>query len=167
MPPGNHRSPSRRLTDRSLIRAAAFAATAEANEDDMVVSPLLIGLAFGMADVGTTGDTAAALEGLFGLPASGEQRWAAFNALDLAVGDVGAPTVRLANREFPDVGFRTEPGYDETLAEHFAVAGAAPAAIGARSLPPADRCRAVRRTRHGPPRLTAVSPSAARGGPGR
>ena len=99
-----------------------FVTAADASEDDLVLSPLSIGVAFGMADVGATGETAAALEELFGLPASGEQRWAAFNALDLEMGDVGAPTVRLANRQFPDVGFRTAADYDETLAEYFGVA---------------------------------------------
>lgn len=115
-----------------------FVAAAEASEDDTVVSPLSIGLAFGMADAGATGDTAAALEDLFGLPASGEQRWAAFNALDLAVGDVGAPIVRLANRQFPDVGFRTAAGYDETLAEYF---GVAVESLPLRSEPEASRRR--------------------------
>ena len=99
-----------------------FVAASEDSEEDTVISPLSIGLAFGMADVGATGDTAVALEEFFGLPASGEQRWAAFNALDLEVGDVGGPVVRLANRQFPDVQFQTEAGYDATLARYFGVA---------------------------------------------
>lgn len=99
-----------------------FLANAEGNDEDAVVSPLSIGLAFGMADVGATGDTEAALADFFGLPASGEARWEAFNALDLEVTDVGEPVVRLANRQFPDVRFDTAEGYDETLARYFGVA---------------------------------------------
>lgn len=99
-----------------------FLAAAAGSDEDAVVSPLSIGLAFGMADVGATGDTAAALADLFGLPASGDERWAAFNALDLEVTDVGEPIVRLANRQFPDVGFDTAEGYDDTLARDFGVA---------------------------------------------
>ena len=99
-----------------------FVAAAEDSEDDTVLSPVSIGLAFGMADVGATGDTATALESFFGLPAAGEQRWAAFNALDLEVSDPGGPVLRLANRQFPDVQFRTAAGYDETLARYFGVA---------------------------------------------
>lgn len=99
-----------------------FVVASDDSEEDTVISPLSIGLAFGMADVGATADTAGALEECFGLPASGEQRWAAFNALDLKVGEVGGPIVRLANRQFPDVQFETEAGYDETLARYFGVA---------------------------------------------
>ncbi len=101
---------------------ALFVAATDGSTDDVVLSPLSIGLAFGMADVGATGDTSAALAAFFGLPAEGEQRWAAFNTLDLEVSDVGAPIVRLANRQFPDVGFTTADGYDGTLARYFGVA---------------------------------------------
>lgn len=99
-----------------------FLASTEGSDRDALVSPLSIGLAFGMADVGATGGTAAALTELFGLPSSAEERWAAFNALDLEVSDVGEPVVRLANRQFPDRMFETAEGYDETLARYFGVA---------------------------------------------
>lgn len=99
-----------------------FLAASAGHTDDVVMSPLSIGMAFGMADVGATGDTAVALQELFGLPAEGVDRWAAFNTLDLALDDVGAPTLNLANREFPDVSFQTVEGYDETLATYFGVA---------------------------------------------
>lgn len=99
-----------------------FLAAIDDSDEDAVMSPLSIGLAFGMADVGATGETAAALQKLFGLPASGEDRWAAFNTLDQEVTDVGAPIVRLANRQFPDVQFETVEGYDDTLARYFGVA---------------------------------------------
>ena len=61
-------------------------------------------------------DTVQALAGLFAYPVEGEARLAAFNTLEQSVTDVGEPTVRLANRTFPDVGFSTTEGYDETLA---------------------------------------------------
>lgn len=99
-----------------------FRAAAEGSDEDAVVSPLSIGLAFGMADVGATGDTDAALVEFFGLPSSGDERWSAFNALDLEMTDVGEPIVRLANRQFPDLRFETVDGYDETLARYFGVA---------------------------------------------
>lgn len=101
-----------------------FLASVADGGEDGVMSPLSIGLAFGMADVGATGDTAAALEELFGLPASGEERWAAWNALDLALraDGAGGPVLRLANREFPDESFRTVDGYEDALARYFGVA---------------------------------------------
>lgn len=96
-----------------------FEAASAGSSDDVVVSPLSIGVAFGMADVGATGRTADVLEELFSYPASGEARWSAFNTLEQSVTDAGAPTVRLANRLFPDVSFEMVEGYDETLARWF------------------------------------------------
>jgi serpin B len=96
-----------------------FGVASEPDGGDMVLSPLSIGIAFGMADVGATGEPAAALADLFSLPAEGENRWAAFNALEQSVTDVGEPIVRLANRLFPDRGFPLTDGYDERLARWF------------------------------------------------
>lgn len=96
-----------------------FSAVAATSTEDVIVSPLSIGLAFGMADVGATGETATALEDLFGYPVDGEERWSAFNTLDQSVTDVGAPIVRLANRMIPDESFDTVDGYEETLARFF------------------------------------------------
>ncbi|MBS3941001.1 MAG: hypothetical protein KG028_08570, partial [Actinobacteria bacterium] len=96
-----------------------FAAAAENSSDDLVLSPLSIGIAFGMADAGATGETAQALADLFAYPVEGEARWEAFNTLEQDVTDVGGPIVRLANREFPDTGFATVDGYDERLATYF------------------------------------------------
>jgi serpin B len=86
-----------------------------------VVSPLSIGVAFGMADAGASGATADALTELFGYPVQGEDRWAAFNALEQSVAAEGGdgPIVRLANRQFPDVSFETVEGYDELLGRWF------------------------------------------------
>lgn len=99
-----------------------FAYAASQSDGDVVLSPASIGIAFGMADAGATGTTAAALEELFAYPAEGEERWAAFNAVEQQVTDVGEPVVRLANREFPDLGFAAVDGYDETLARLFGAA---------------------------------------------
>ncbi|HSK21619.1 MAG TPA: serpin family protein [Egicoccus sp.] len=96
-----------------------FAAAAGDSSDDLVLSPLSIGIAFGMADAGASGATADALADLFAYPVEGEARWLAFNALEQDVTDVGGPVVRLANRQFPDTGFATVDGYDERLATYF------------------------------------------------
>lgn len=96
-----------------------FTHAASGSDQDVVLSPLSIGLAFGMADVGATDQTADALSDLFAYPADGQDRWSAFNTLEQTVTDVGAPVVRLANREFPDVSFGTVADYDETLARWF------------------------------------------------
>lgn len=100
-----------------------FDAATQRTTEDLVVSPLSIGLAFGMADVGATGASAEALAELFGFPSEGEGRWAAFNTLEQAVSaeptDDEGPVVRLANRQFPDVEFETAEGYDERLGRWF------------------------------------------------
>lgn len=96
-----------------------FDAASEDATDDVVVSPLSIGVAFGMADAGASGDTADALADLFDYPVQGEDRWAAFNALEQSVTAEDGPIVRLANRQFPDVSFETADGYDELLGRWF------------------------------------------------
>jgi serpin B len=102
-----------------------FRAEAATSEQDVVISPLSIGLAFGMLDVGATGDTAAALDELFAYPVEGEARWSAFNTLDQRVvatretGDGETMVVRVANRQFPDEAFEPVEGYDETIARYF------------------------------------------------
>lgn len=87
--------------------------------DDVVLSPLSIGLAFGMADVGASGPTAEALAELFAYPVTGQARWSAFNTLEQAVTDVGDSTVTVANREFPDVSFVPVDGYNQRLERWF------------------------------------------------
>jgi len=98
-----------------------FDAGSQDSADDLVVSPLSIGVAFGMADAGASGATADALAELFGYPVQGEERWAAFNSLEQSVSAEGGdgPIVRLANRQFPDVAFETVEGYDELLGRWF------------------------------------------------
>jgi serpin B len=103
----------------NAVGYALYGVAAEPDGADVVLSPLSIGIAFGMADVGATGEPAAALADLFAFPAEGEERWAAFNALEQSVTDVGEPVVRLANRLFPDRSFALADGYDERLARWF------------------------------------------------
>jgi hypothetical protein len=96
--------------DINAVGYDVYGIAAESEGADVVLSPLSIGIAFGMADVGATGEPAAALADLFAFPGEGEERWAAFNALEQLVTDVGDPVVRLANRLFPDRGFELTAG---------------------------------------------------------
>jgi serpin B len=96
-----------------------FEAVAGGSSEDLVLSPLSVGVAFGMADAGASGATADALATLFAYPVQGEERWAAFNALEQQVSSEDGPIVRLANRQFPDVSFQTADGYDELLGRWF------------------------------------------------
>lgn len=96
-----------------------FGLAARNSDGDVVLSPLSIGLAFGMVDAGATGATAETLAELFAYPVEGEARWSAFNSLEQSVSDLSGPTVRLANRQFPDTAFSTAEGYDELLARWF------------------------------------------------
>jgi len=109
-----------------------FQVAAGQSDADVVLSPLSIGIAFGMADAGASGTTAEILADLFAYPADGEARWSAFNSLEQAVTDVGEPVARLANRMFPDTGFATTEGYDELLARWFG-AGIEPLPLQAES----------------------------------
>jgi serpin B len=96
-----------------------FVAAGEGSDADLVLSPLSIGLAFGMIDLGATGATAASLEEVFDYPVDGEDRWSAFNTLERSITEVDHLVVRLANRQFPEVTFDTVEGYDEELARWF------------------------------------------------
>jgi serpin B len=83
--------------------------------ENLVFSPLSIGMAFGMADAGARGETAAQIEEVFHLPGSGDEQHAAFNALDQALGDAGESTLRLANRMYPASGYELVPDFVQTL----------------------------------------------------
>ena len=96
-----------------------FSVAAGHSRQDVVLSPLSIGLAFGMADAGASHRPARALDELFAYPAKGEQRWGAFNALEQSLSRVDGPTLRVANRLFPDTGFELVEEYPETLARWF------------------------------------------------
>lgn len=96
-----------------------FHVAAGQSESDVVLSPMSIGIAFGMADAGASGTTAEALEDLFAYPADGKHRWSAFNALDQAITHVGPPVVQPANRMFPDDSFEAAADYEETITKWF------------------------------------------------
>lgn len=109
-----------------------FRQAAAETDQDVVLSPLSIGMAFGMAEVGATGATATALADLFAHPTEGDELWAGFNTLEQAVTSSEAPVVRLANHLFPDEGFTMVEGYDDTLARWFG-AGSTPLPLKADS----------------------------------
>jgi len=102
-------------------------------DGDIVLSPLSIGIAFGMLDLGATGVVADALQDLFGYPVEGDDLWSAFNTLERMIvtdpdepipttdpeGLPLPPVVRIANREFYDTDFATVEGYDEALMRWF------------------------------------------------
>jgi len=102
-------------------------------DGDVVLSPLSIGIAFGMLDLGATGVVTDALEDLFGYPVDGDDLWSAFNTLERMIvtdpsqpipdddpdGPPQPPVVRIANREFYDTDFVTVDGYDEALMKWF------------------------------------------------
>src|SRR5918996_453602 len=89
--------------------------TARSPGENVVFSPLSIGMAFGMADAGARGETAGQIEDVFHLPGSGEELHAAFNALDRALADAGKSTLRLANRMYPATGYPLVPEFVQTL----------------------------------------------------
>jgi len=99
-----------------------------AREDgqNTAVSPVSIGLAFGMADAGASGGVERAISDFFSFPASGEERLKAFNALDQSLEDEqGGKVLRVANRLFTDTDFAPRKDYQVTLATYFG-AGAEP-----------------------------------------
>lgn len=109
-----------------------FKAAAD-NSTNTAVSPVSIGIAFGMADAGASGSVAEAIEQAFGYPGSGDERLAAFNAyeqaLSLAPGTTGEdpvtgdkvtlPTVIIANRVYTDTNFEPRTEYTEALQSWF------------------------------------------------
>ena len=102
-----------------------------ADGENTAVSPLSIGLAFGMLDAGATGPVADALDRLFAYPSTGDARLGAFNSLDqLASSDPATlPTpgkgephhaiVRVADRVFIDTNFAPLDKYRNDLARYF------------------------------------------------
>ncbi len=114
-------SPDARALADGLNRAGAqlFLAAAEDNTDDVVLSPFSIGVAFGMADVGASGQATAGLQELFGYPVDGQDRWSAFNTLLQQIAGDGEPVVTLANRQFPDLAFTPQPDFAEVIGTWF------------------------------------------------
>lgn len=112
-----------------------FHAVAAKSDDDVVLSPISIGLAFGMLDLGATGTVSDALDGLFRYPVEDEARWSAFNTLSQETeNDPGLaskpasdddyvppspPTVTIANRAFQERSYSVLPTYAENLQKWF------------------------------------------------
>jgi len=102
-----------------------------ADGENTAVSPLSVGLAFGMLDAGASGPVADALDGLFSYPATGDARLGAFNSLsqlasydplDLPEPGENEPEhaiVRVANRVFVDTNFTPLDAYRDDLARYF------------------------------------------------
>lgn len=110
------------------VNDAGLAIYLAAREDgaNTAVSPVSIGLAFGMADAGASGSVAVALEDFFSLPSEGAARLAAFNALEQGITSEGdGEVLRVANRVFTDTAFEPREEYRESLATFFG-AGAEP-----------------------------------------
>ncbi|MFV0634550.1 serpin family protein [Demequina sp.] len=110
---------------------AVFRAAASETENT-AVSPSSIGLAFGMADAGASGQVSLAIEQTFALPGEGDERLAAFNAyeqrLAIAPGtkgedadghEVELPMVTIANKVFTDTAFTPSVEYVETVQRWF------------------------------------------------
>ncbi len=142
-------SPGTAKTDPVIERPAAEASTASslarslndagfrvfhaslADGKNTAVSPLSIGLAFGMLDAGASGPVADALDGFFAYPSAGEARLGAFNSLDLLAssdpstmptpgkGEPDHAIVRVANRVFVDTNFSPLDTYRNDLARYF------------------------------------------------
>ena len=112
-----------------------YHAVAAKSDGDVVLSPISIGLAFGMLDLGASGSVSDALDGLFRYPVAGDARWSAFNTLQQdTASDPGPqpkptsdfdyvppapPTVAIANRLFRETTYDVVPGYAENLQKWF------------------------------------------------
>jgi serpin B len=90
-----------------------------ASGENVVFSPLSIGIAFGMAEAGARGETAAQIERVFHFPSSDKTLHAAFNALDQALAELGESTLRLANRMYPAAGYPLVDDFIATLAASY------------------------------------------------
>lgn len=88
-------------------------------DENVVFSPLSIGMAFGMAEAGARGETAAQIADVFGFPSTGKELHQAFNALDQRLADSGKSTVRLANRMYPRLDFELVEEFVATLGAQY------------------------------------------------
>jgi serine protease inhibitor len=96
-----------------------YATLAPQSDGDIVFSPLSMGIAFGMADAGARGETAAQIASVFRLPASGSELHSLFNSLTNELDRDRKATLELANRMYPAAGYDIEPDFVETLAAQY------------------------------------------------
>jgi serpin B len=120
------RAPAGAVDTTALVRGLNrfgfdyFALLSERSSGENVVfSPLSIAIAFGMAEAGARGETAAQIKQVFHFPSSDETLHSTFNALDQALVDSGESTVRLANRMYPAVGYELVGDFITTLAASY------------------------------------------------
>ncbi len=112
-------------TGLEIFRAAA-------GDENLALSPVSIGIAFGMVDAGATGPVDAALDELFAYPTEDEALLSAFNSLSLAVASeageggltadgetVDLPIVRIASSAWFEDTFTPDPAYVDTVQTWF------------------------------------------------
>ncbi|WP_062300223.1 serpin family protein [Demequina maris] len=112
-------------TGLGIFRAAA-------GDENLALSPVSIGIAFGMVDAGATGPVDAALDELFAYPAEDEALLSAFNSLGLAVASepgeggltadgetVDLPIMRIANSAWFEDTFTPDPAYVDAVQTWF------------------------------------------------
>lgn len=125
-------SKARQLAPSLNDAGFAIFIAAQEGDENLTISPLSIGTAFGMVDVGASGPVKDALQELFQYPLGGENRLHSFNSLDLSASSeagkgaenaegetVDLPIVRIANRVFVDQEFSPLPDYITTVARYF------------------------------------------------
>lgn len=119
-----------------------------APDENVVLSPASIGLAFGMARAGAAGDTAAEIDEVLGLPREAAVTHASFNAVDRLLADAAPsaldapdpqatrpadedkpPALEIANGVFPQIGFPIHDDFLATLAREYG-AGVIPLDFG-------------------------------------
>ncbi len=123
---------ARQLTPSLNDAGFAIFRAAQEGDENLAVSPLSIGTAFGMVDVGASGPVKDALQELFQYWLTGEDRLQGFNSLDLSASSeagkgaenaegetVDLPIVRIANRVFVDQEFSPNPDYIATVGRYF------------------------------------------------
>ena len=90
-----------------------------APDENVVFSPLSIGMAFGMAEAGARGETATQIADVFGFPSTGTELHEAFNSLGQKLSKSGKSTLRLANRMYPRIGYPLFDEFVRTLASQY------------------------------------------------
>jgi serpin B len=117
---------------RSLNDAGFAIFKASGDDANFSVSPVSIGIAFGLVKTGASGSVDAALDDLFNYPAKDAELLREFNALDLSASSeagegapnidgttVPLPVVRIANRAYIDEGFEPRADYLVKIGTYF------------------------------------------------
>lgn len=121
------------MTLAASLNDAGFSLFRAADRDaNLAVSPVSIGLAFGLVHAGSSGELKDALRDYFDYPMENGLLLDAFNSLDLMLASeagagavnsegetVDLPVVRIANRVFVDEGFEPRQTYLATVSRYF------------------------------------------------